>query len=181
MGKLNLLYKMNSETKTRFFSKTAERIELKLDPNFLQDHFWVQPKFHCPLRSTSRSKMLKEVLNSFLLLAQERLNRLGWNFAQILFRAPILYCQILIDLRGHPQGLIKYLILLSRSLTETLAEANCDKTPGPARPAAPGQPVSLKKKETKGRTKIEFYARFLKRFFFKCYHIIVQGEACLLY
>ena len=42
----HLLYKMNSEIRTRFFSKTAERIELKLDPNFLQGHFWVQPKFH---------------------------------------------------------------------------------------------------------------------------------------
>ena len=37
---------MNSETKTRFFSKTAERIKLKLDPNFLQDYCWVHKNFH---------------------------------------------------------------------------------------------------------------------------------------
>ena len=162
--RINLLYKMNSEIKTRFFSKTAERIELKLDLNFLQGHFWVQPKFHWPLRSSSRSNMLKEVLNSFLLLAQKRLNRLGWNFAQILFRAPIPFCQNFIDLRGRPRSLTKYLILLSRSLTETLAEANCDKKLGPAKPAGSAGQFE-KRKNPREEQWLNFKQGFLKDFF----------------
>ena len=85
---ISLYIKQSSNPSTGFFSKTAARIELKLDPNFLQALWMVLKKFSLTSEVNIKVKNARE---SFSVLTQKLLNRLSWNFAQILFR-PIIWC-----------------------------------------------------------------------------------------